>query len=64
MTNLPGNTLCPAGHSLPGDDPATVFPSAYAQPTAGMTPRALPSCASNPVTFTPGYYDDAVGLSD
>jgi hypothetical protein len=64
MTHLPGNTHCPSGHSLPGDDPASVFPSAYAQPTAGMTPRSLPTCASNPVTFTPGYYDDAVGLSD
>jgi hypothetical protein len=63
MTHIPGNTHCPSGHSLPGDDPATLFPSAYAQPTSGMTPRALPSCASNPVTFTPGYYDDAVGLS-
>ncbi len=64
MTHVLANTHCPSGHSLPGDDPATVFPSAYAQPTAGMTPRSLPSCASNPVTFTPGYYDDAVGLSD
>jgi hypothetical protein len=59
-----GNKQCPSGHSLPGDDPAGPFPAAYAQPTSGITPRALPSCGSNPVTFTPGYYDDAVGLSD
>lgn len=63
-TNLPANLHCPSAHSLPGDDPATVFPAAYAQPTAGMTPRALPSCTGSPVTFTPGYYDDAVGLSN
>ncbi len=63
MTKVPGNKHCPSGHSVAGDDPADAFPTAYAQPTAGMIPRALPTCASNPVTFTPGYYDDAVGLS-
>jgi hypothetical protein len=41
-----------------GDDPA------YVQPITGMTSQTLPTCtASALVTFTPGYYDDAVGLS-
>ena len=52
MTKVPGNKHCPSGHSVgrrrPGGSPS---PAAYAQPTAGMIPRALPTCASNPVTF-------------
>ncbi len=37
----------------------------YAQPTAGLTYRPLPTCdRSSTVEFQPGYYDDAVGLSD
>lgn len=58
-----GSKNCPSSHSIAGDDPAIPFPTAYAQPTAGATPQALPTCAGNPVTFDPGYYDDAVGLS-
>lgn len=49
------------------DAPATGFPAdpAYARPTSGLTYRALPVCdASSTVEFLPGYYDDAVGLSD
>lgn len=65
VTRLASNRHCPATHSSQiGDDPAITYPSAYAQPTAGMTPQPLPTCAGNPVTFTPGYYDDAVGLSN
>lgn len=64
VTHLAANRHCLVSHSSPiGDDPADTYPSAYAQPTGGMTPQALPTCASNPVTFSPGYYDDAVGLS-
>jgi hypothetical protein len=37
----------------------------YVRPTSGLTYRPLPTCdASSTVEFLPGYYDDAVGLSD
>lgn len=36
----------------------------YAQPTSGLTYRPLPVCdTSGTVEFSPGYYDDAVGLT-
>ncbi len=63
VTRLPANKHCPASHATIGEDPANTYPAAYAQPTTGMTARSLPTCGSNPVTFDPGYYDDAVGLS-
>lgn len=51
-------TTCSAASGVPADP-------AYAQPTAGLTWRPLPACdASSTVEFTPGYYDDAVGLTD
>jgi Tfp pilus assembly protein PilX len=47
--------------------PANLIPAdpAYAQPTSGLVYRPLPSCANtgSTVEFSPGYYDDAVGLS-
>lgn len=45
---------------------ATAIPADpnYAQPTAGLTYRPLPTCdTTSTVEFLPGYYDDAVGLS-
>lgn len=59
----PGVQCATGAHSAIGDDPGTASPATYAQPTTGMTPVALPSCSGNPVTFEPGYYDDAVALS-
>jgi hypothetical protein len=54
---------CSTSHTALGNDPAISFPAAYEQPTTGITPRALPACSGNPITFEPGYYDDAAGLS-
>jgi Tfp pilus assembly protein PilX len=52
------STVCSTTSGLPSDP-------AYIQPTAGLTWRPLPTCdTSSTVEFTPGYYDDAVGLSD
>jgi hypothetical protein len=52
-------TVCSAAAGLIPADPA------YAQPTAGLVYRALPSCGTDStVDFLPGYYDDAVGLSN
>lgn len=51
-------TVCSTTTGLPADP-------AYVRPTAGLTWRPLPTCdSSSTVEFTPGYYDDAVGLSD
>ena len=51
-------TVCSTTTGLPADP-------AYVQPSAGLTWRPLPTCdSSSTVEFTPGYYDDAVGLSD
>lgn len=51
-------TVCSTTTGLPADP-------AYVQPIAGLTWRPLPTCdSSSTVEFTPGYYDDAVGLSD
>ena len=48
---------CSATSGVPADP-------AYVKPTAGLSWRPLPTCdASSTVEFTPGYYDDAVGLS-
>ena len=47
-------------------DPAVATPSDYVQPSAGMTYRPVPTCpatAGATVKFSPGYYDDAVGLT-
>ena len=46
--------------------PASLIPADpnYPQPTAGLVYRPLPTCdSSSTVEFSPGYYDDAVGLS-
>jgi hypothetical protein len=46
--------------------PASAIPADpdYPQPTAGLVYRPLPTCdSSSTVEFSPGYYDDAVGLS-
>jgi len=46
--------------------PAALIPADpnYTQPTAGLAYRPLPSCdTGSTVEFSPGYYDDAVGLS-
>ena len=46
--------------------PASAIPADpnYAQPTAGLVYRSLPPCTTgSTVEFSPGYYDDAVGLS-
>lgn len=62
-----GGKHCDTGtHAVIGNDPATLYPSAYTAPATGLTPRTLPSCSagSRLVTFEPGYYDDAVGLSE
>jgi hypothetical protein len=63
----PGSKRCSYAHDpVEGIDPADISPAnaaAYAMPTTGITPQTLPGCAGNPVTFNPGYYDDAVGLS-
>lgn len=48
-------------------DPATATPGDYVQPSAGMTYRSVPTCpatAGATVKFSPGYYDDAVGLTN
>ena len=51
-------TVCSTATGLPTDP-------AYLPPSAGLTWRPLPTCdATSTVEFTPGYYDDAVGLSD
>jgi hypothetical protein len=49
-------------------DPATLpaSASAYAPPpttVSDLTYRSVPACASNLVTFQPGYYDDAMALT-
>ena len=50
-------TTCSATGGVPADP-------AYVKPTAGLTWQPLPTCDSgSTVEFTPGYYDDAVGLS-
>jgi hypothetical protein len=46
--------------------PASLIPADpnYVQPTAGLVYRPLPSCdTGSTVEFSPGYYDDAAGLS-
>jgi len=54
----PVPTVCSTTTGLPADP-------AYVQPTAGLIWRPLPTCdSSSAVEFSPGYYDDAVGLSD
>lgn len=54
----PVPTVCSTTTGLPADP-------AYVRPTAGLTWQPLPTCdATSTVEFTPGYYDDAVGLSD
>lgn len=62
-TGTPGLSCSTNTHVSAGDDPANTYPAGYVMPTSGMTPQTLPSCSTNPVTFTPGYYDDAQGLS-
>jgi Tfp pilus assembly protein PilX len=56
-----GNVIannCSASASLIPADPN------YAQPTSGLVYRPLPPCdTGSTVEFSPGYYDDAVGLS-
>ena len=48
---------------------SSVFPTTYTKydppPTAvsDLTYRSVPSCGSSPITFQPGYYDDAAALS-
>ncbi|HEY6797708.1 MAG TPA: hypothetical protein VI248_23785 [Kineosporiaceae bacterium] len=62
----PANTHCGTGtHLAAGDDPGLTYPAAYAQPT-GLVRRTLPTCAAGTplVTFQPGLYDDAVGLTN
>jgi hypothetical protein len=65
----PGSKRCPYSPPVGADerkDPADInatFAAAYAMPIADMTPQTLPTCTASPVTFSPGYYDDAVGLS-
>jgi hypothetical protein len=49
-------------------DPVTLpaAATAYAPPptaTADLTYRPVPACGASPVTFQPGYYDDAAALS-
>ncbi|MFI5697090.1 hypothetical protein ACIA58_34865 [Kribbella sp. NPDC051586] len=58
--NLLGDPLCNLSALPGGDDPA------YPSPLSGVPAlRALPACTTpnSVVTFLPGYYDDAVGLS-
>ncbi len=47
-------------------DPAVAAPASYAQPSSGITYQPLPTCpgGGDTATFSPGYYDDAVGLSN
>ncbi|MDP3972019.1 MAG: hypothetical protein Q8P61_03800 [Candidatus Nanopelagicales bacterium] len=48
-------------------DPAVAEPAKYAQPTTGVTYRPVPACprtAGQTVKFEPGYYDDAVALTN
>jgi hypothetical protein len=64
-TGTPGLSCNTGTHVTAGDDPGNTYPAGYAQPSAGLTPASLPSCAGpSPVTFSPGYYDDAVGLTN
>lgn len=54
---VPSTCSAPAA-SIPAD------PN-YGRSTAGLTYRTLPPCTTgSTVEFSPGYYDDAVGLSD
>jgi hypothetical protein len=57
---------CNAAHQAAGDDPAVAAPPlSYMQPSSGLVYRAVPSCPAGPtVKFQPGYYDDAVGLTN
>ncbi len=55
------------GTGTPVVDPAVAEPAKYAQPTSGVTYRPVPSCpatAGQTVKFQPGYYDDAVALTN
>lgn len=64
-SGTPGVSCNTGTHTSAGNDPGLTYPAAYAQPTSGMTPATLPSCSGgSPVTFSPGYYDDAVGLTN
>jgi hypothetical protein len=65
VTSPTGTKSCGAAHSAAGNDPGITYAATheYDPPTTGMTPAVLPDCSTNPVTFSPGYYDDVVGLN-
>lgn len=55
------------GTGVPVPDPAVAEPAKYAQPDTGVTYRPVPTCpatAGQTVEFEPGYYDDAVALTN